>query len=244
MSNKNIKNADLVAQFPKATHKEVILLEKENNKNGKTVKFYLAQYTDNPISYSGLANNATSNSNNTSYKGKKGIVIETTAQQVNSPKKVDSVIRAIIDVKLEGLDDITAKLSYNTEELVEIHGFCDPEVNRRPYYIKDGKIVISQQKLHKNPTNGQILCAIDADGRWLISKNVLLVPKNKGYKNTQVNDENYDILGLTWIEESELAAQIKKEHEYHVKMSLNATPSIGLVSVTEEEIAEKEVSAF
>jgi hypothetical protein len=237
MSNKNIKNVDLVTMFPKATHKEVILLEKENSKTGKSVTFYLAQYTDSPISYSGLANNATSNSNNTSYKGKKGIVIETTAQQVNSPKKLDSVIRAIIPVNLVGLDDFTSKLANNTEELVEIHGFCDAEVNRRPYYVKEGKLIISQQKLHKNPTSGQILCAIDADGRWLITKNVLLVPKKNGYKNTQVNDENYDMLGLTWIEESELEAQIKFEHEYHVKMSLTETPSIGFVSITEEQVA-------
>ena len=237
MSNKNIKNADLVAQFPKATNAGIIVLAKEAHKSNKSVTFFLAQYTDNPISYSGLANNASSSTSNTSYKGKKTPNIPNISQTLNAPTKTDAIVRAIVNIKPEKVDELTSMLANNLLEIVDVHGFCHSNENERPYYIKDGEIVILQQKLHKNPTNNQILCAIDADGKWLVTKNQMVIQKSLGFKNTAVNDENYDMLGLTWIEESELAAQIKFEHEYHVKMSSNTTPSVGLLSTTEEQVS-------
>ena len=237
MSNKNIKNNEIVAQFPKATNAGIIVLAKEPHKSNKSVTFYLGQYTDSPISYSGLANNASSSTSNTSYKGKKTPNIPNISQTLNAPTKTDAIVRAIVNIKPEKVDELTSMLANNLLEIVDIHGFCHSNENERPYYIKDGEIVILQQKLHKNPTNNQILCAIDTDGKWLVTKNQVVIQKSLGFKNTAVNEENYDMLGLTWIEESELTEQIKKEHEYHVKMSSNTAPSAGLLSTTEEQVS-------
>jgi hypothetical protein len=238
MSNKNIKNAEISVKFPKANHKNMFVLASENHQSGKSITYYVGQYTDKPISYSGLANNSQSKTPK-GYKDVKNIDVKDFSQKLNSRSTGDNIIRAIVSVIPEKQDEFLAQLADGALEIVDLHGYCHANASRRPYKVENGVITIWEKKLHKNPETNQFLCVIDADGRWLVVKNQHVLEKTEGYVNTSVKDletpENP--LTFTWIEESDLNAQIQAEHKYHLAKAEEETAEIGMLSVTEEQLA-------